>query len=135
MVFEVKALTWDGRRSFSMIGAYGMDDFGRFVVSKNGVRYDIPADAIVERLQLKIQEPSINDAPVVTREEEEKPAVAVAPPAPPAPLKPCPLPRINQAAKPAAPKKPAPPKKAPAAKNAGAPPAEVPAPKKADKKA
>lgn len=95
MVFEVKAITWDGRRSFSMIGAYGVDDFGRFVLGKNGVRYDIPADAIVERLAIQVQDLTTPPSPPVVKEEEPPVATPLKQAPPPAPPKPCPLPRLQ----------------------------------------
>lgn len=102
MIFEVTAVTWDGRPSFKMQGQYGRDEFGSFVLTEQGVRFDIPRDAIIMRKEF---------APPAPVKLPEAPVPAPAPP--PEPPAPHPLPRL-QLVKPITP--PAPVKKKPAEK-------------------
>lgn len=114
-MFEVKALTWDGRPSFAMVGQYGQDEFGRFVLTPAGVRFDIPSDAIVARAEVQ-QTPMLRTVPAPEPAKPEPATVKKAEePAPPAPPKPCPLPRAVVVQAPAPARKPAA-KKSPAKK-------------------
>lgn len=45
---QVRAITWDGRESFAMVGVYVVDHHGRAVIGMDR-RWQIPDDAIVER--------------------------------------------------------------------------------------
>lgn len=45
---HIRAVTWDGRESFAMIGVYVVDGSGRAVVGRD-CRWQIPDDAIVCR--------------------------------------------------------------------------------------
>lgn len=61
---EVRAVTWDGTASFPMLGLYGRDSSGRFVLTREG-RYQIPDDAIVLRSPATTQEAEVQKAPTV----------------------------------------------------------------------
>jgi hypothetical protein len=76
---EVRALTWDGRPSFAMVGIYGVDATGRWVITHEG-RYQIPDDAIVRRSPAPAQQAA--SAPQPTQETAPSPAPANGAPAP-----------------------------------------------------
>lgn len=69
---QVRACTWDGKQSFVMLGMYGVDSTGRWVITKEG-RYQIPDDAIVLRSPAPAPEPAaVEPAPVAVEPEPAK---------------------------------------------------------------
>lgn len=50
----IRAMTWDGKPSFAMLGIYGVDSTGRWVLTREG-RYQIPDDAIVLRAPAPVE--------------------------------------------------------------------------------
>lgn len=53
----IRAMTWDGKPSFAMVGIYGVDSTGRWVLTREG-RYQIPDDAIVLRAPAPVEKPA-----------------------------------------------------------------------------
>ena len=65
-LYKVFAVTWTNQWSFPMAGRYGKDADGRYVITDDNIRYDIPDDAIIARVALPpvaVQVPT-EEAPV-----------------------------------------------------------------------
>lgn len=80
---EIRAVTWDGTASFPMLGLYGRDASGRFVLTREG-RYQIPDDAIVLRSPAQTQQvsPPAEPSPVAEAPSAAEPPHPTEPQAP-----------------------------------------------------
>lgn len=90
VTYKVFAVTWSHQWSFAMTGLYRKDEMCRYVLTKDGVRYDIPDDAIVARVAV-VPEPVAVEPPPAPAPEQ---VLAVSEPAPEPPPPPRPPRRL-----------------------------------------